>query len=66
MSTLNQQRAAVARALRDKEKELVKANQSKNEEWIHDVSEEIVFLKDAVETFKLFEQFSLLVERLAK
>ena len=61
---LNQQRTAIAIALKDKMRELIKAKESKNLEWITDCENEIQGLSDAIETFKLIEQFSLLLARI--
>jgi len=64
MTDLNKQRAAVAMAMKDKQRELIKAKESGNAEWISDCEDEIICLSDAVDTLKLIEQFSLLIERL--
>ncbi len=61
---LNKQRAAVAIALKEKKRELAKAQESGRTEWVEDCQEEILALTDAVETLKLLEQFSLLLGRL--
>jgi len=64
MTDLNKQRAAVAMAMKDKQRELIKAKESGNAEWISDCEDEIIYLSDAVDTLKLIEQFSFLIERL--
>ena len=64
MTDLNKQRAAVAMAMKDKQRELIKAKESGNTEWISDCEDEIICLSDAVDTLKLIEQFSFLIERL--
>ena len=62
---LNKQRAAVAMALKDKQRELVKATESKNAQWICDCEYDIVCLSDAVDTLKMIEQFSLLIQMIS-
>lgn len=64
ITDLNKQRAAVAIALKEKKRELVKAQESGNKEWVEDCQNEILALTDAVETLKLIEQFSLLIARM--
>ncbi len=64
MTDLNKQRAAVAIAMKDKQRELIKAKESGKAEWVSDCEEEIICLSDAVDTLKLVEQFSLLIGRL--
>ena len=64
MTDLNKQRAAVAMAMKDKQRELIKAKESGNAEWIGDCEDEIICLSDAVDTLKLIEQFAFLIERL--
>lgn len=64
ITDLNKQRSAVAIALKEKRRELVKAQESGNKEWEEDCQNEILALTDAVETLKLVEQFSLLIARM--
>ena len=62
---LNKQRAAVAMAMKDKQRELVKATESKDAEWISDCEHDIICLSDAVDTLKMIEQFSLLIQMIS-
>lgn len=66
MTTINEQRAAIARASKELKRELIKAKQSENTEWVEEVERDIKLLDDAVETMKLVEQLSLLIVRVTQ
>jgi hypothetical protein len=60
---LQHQRIAIRNVLKDKQRELVKANESNNPEWIQDVNFDIEHLTKALDTIKDFESLLRILGR---
>ena len=58
MDKYSNQIRAIRTAIKELERELVKAKEEKNQEWIEDVEQQIHFLSEAIETIKHVENLA--------